>query len=685
MGIDWKSTAFKALLAKYRSYPKLPPIRSEHENIFFTREEWRDLGDGEDLHIGAVYFREINGIEQILLGSHDSIDRHKVFFRQNERDATRERIVRREKAGMWKKCDDMEQSRVRYSFDATRLDSNELHHKIWPMQDVDAEAIEPEYLLRHYYSATLMKGVRLRHRQDNDKDNMVFQDVNLRQIYYKVGPKCPYTWCNIEECRCVPCLPLHTARLPDVSKLEESQYVAVKCELEHNARHPVFRNGVTSEEHRPEFIVQPFNLSYTPMLAFDPKVYRISSVENGLLKSKSFSELQQRDLYAEFKGAENPSVRYVMATTCRYTRRSILRCICGICKELRESTDMSTYSVNVSDKFHYIWIRGYDLREPHVINSDSRHHREGVDAWRTRFSQRVAGAGGWRNMDINLPMRPTNDGYEIHDANITIHECTATVDPFSVQPGSNTVPGPFGRRKAIADSGATKHMFGNKNDFSTYEPTDKHFVRVANGTLQKVLGIGRVGPLEGVLHVPSLVHDLMSESELDAAGMWCITANGVKTYYDPSISGKPDQASIFMVARLDDSRLYVINPMYLNQENPRYDYFAFNASSSKAEAIDLLHKVLGHVNVDRIQQMISIGRVEWNHESNPVNLRRYSSPCVACALAKSKRQSHTGRIRVPLQPGSMFYVDVWGPCEVASLLNENVYTIGFIDAATKRA
>jgi hypothetical protein len=83
--------------------------------------------------------------------------------------------------------------------------------------------------------------------------------------------------------------------------------------------------------------------------------------------------------------------------------------------------------------------------------------------------------------------------------------------------------------------------------------------------------------------------------------------------------------------------------------------------------------------------MISIGRVEWNHESNPVNLRRYSSPCVACALAKSKRQSHTGRIRVPLQPGSMFYVDVWGPCEVASLLNENVYTIGFIDAATKRA
>ena len=50
--------------------------------------------------------------------------------------------------------------------------------------------------------------------------------------------------------------------------------------------------------------------------------------------------------------------------------------------------------------------------------------------------------------------------------------------------------------------------------------------------------------------------------------------------------------------------LYEVNPMYLNHENPRYDYFAFNATSSKAEAMDLLHKVLGHINIDRKQDMI---------------------------------------------------------------------------------
>ena len=43
------------------------------------------------------------------------------------------------------------------------------------------------------------------------------------------------------------------------------------------------------------------------------------------------------------------------------------------------------------------------------------------------------------------------------------------------------------------------------------------------------------------------------------------------------------------------------------------------------------------------------------------------------------------RIRVPITPGSLIYVDVWGPCDTISLINESVYTIGFIDAATKKA
>ena len=80
--------------------------------------------------------------------------------------------------------------------------------------------------------------------------------------------------------------------------------------------------------------------------------------------------------------------------------------------------------------------------------------------------------------------------------------------------------------------------------------------------------------------------------------------------------------------------------MHLNQENPRNDYCAYNALLSKSEAIDQLHKTLGHINVDRTQDMIRLGMFARKHESNPVNLRRHSSPSIAYALAKSKGQSH---------------------------------------------
>ena len=54
-------------------------------------------------------------------------------------------------------------------------------------------------------------------------------------------------------------------------------------------------------------------------------------------------------------------------------------------------------------------------------------------------------------------------------------------------------------------------------------------------------------------------------------------------------------------------------------------------------------------------------------------------------LAKSKSMSHIHRIWVPLEPGSLIYNDVWGSSELMSLLKENIYTIGFIDAATEKA
>jgi hypothetical protein len=204
-------------------------------------------------------------------------------------------------------------------------------------------------------------------------------------------------------------------------------------------------------------------------------------------------------------------------------------------------------------------------------------------------------------------------------------------------------------------------------------------VRIADGKTVPILGVGDVGPLTNVFHVPSLVYDLISESQLDKEGKYLECVNGVRTMRDSR------DGPVFFRAHMNVGGLYIVDPQYIDIDDYEYDLAPFIALQTKAEAIDILHKVLGHVHVERIQEMVKEKRLTWSHESAPVNLKKYSTPCVACELAKSKRSSHTNRIRVPLEPGSLIYVDVWGPCEVMSLINENVYTIGFIDAATKRA
>ena len=131
--------------------------------------------------------------------------------------------------------------------------------------------------------------------------------------------------------------------------------------------------------------------------------------------------------------------------------------------------------------------------------------------------------------------------------------------------------------------------------------------------------------------------------------------------------------------------LFIVNPIYLGFTDAAYNYQAFEALASRAEAMDILHKTLGHIHEERVINMIKSKHIKWDNHKPPPRMRKHGDPCIACALAKSKRQPDSGRIRVPLEPGSLTYVDVWGPCEVSSLIHENQYTIGFIDAATKRA
>jgi hypothetical protein len=69
-------------------------------------------------------------------------------------------------------------------------------------------------------------------------------------------------------------------------------------------------------------------------------------------------------------------------------------------------------------------------------------------------------------------------------------------------------------RSIIADSGATKSMFSDSSLFTNYRRVTGISVRMAGGALEQVIGMGDVGPLKDVLHVPNLVFDLVSEPML---------------------------------------------------------------------------------------------------------------------------------------------------------------------------
>ena len=143
------------------------------------------------------------------------------------------------------------------------------------------------------------------------------------------------------------------------------------------------------------------------------------------------------------------------------------------------------------------------------------------------------------------------------------------------------------------------------------------------------------------------------------------------------------QGQLFLVAHLNRLNLYEINPMYFGLRNPVYNYTCYEANASKTEAIDLLHRTWGHISHDRLQAGINSNHISWSHPTLPVNFRKWCTPCVVCALGKSKRRVFSGPLRPVTVPAAHIYMDVWGPAEVPSLVYQNVYMVGFIDAATK--
>jgi hypothetical protein len=585
--------------------------------------------------------------------------------------------------------------------DATSNKFRSEYHFSWPNQLSSVPLFTD---LRHYYSYHIVRAISHSNMPcDLHNTTCSYRDVLIPQVQYVTESRCAYKGLEVHDCRCRACCLLHTATLPNLYLLEPNEVVLVRCDEADSLRTPTIRSGVTdSSEQRAEFIVMPRDSTQEPRLAFRPRAFRTSPDNN--------RQITDHDLYVQFYDYTHMSTIYVLGTDCRYTCDPIYDCLCNVCKHLRDSLNMDRAVYNDTDEHSYVWIVAYDLRPYYILNSSPDYSygprsKCDMDLWLTQLRVgNIDTAHGFfpvvppRYIDSILSSRNNNSVHSFttppicslntstqldldNHSHVTVLEFTnAQTISHVTSTSATTVTTPL---KVITDSGASRHMFYDRTLFTEYKPVGNHFVRIANGKVLAVLGIGSIGPLTNVLHVPDLILCLVAESQLDREGKSCITSNGTKTFYNSPDSS--NQTSIFLVANLTPQGLYEVNPMYLGLPNPNYNYVCYDANASKAEAIDLLHKTIGHLSVDRLQQSVNTGHVRWNHQSDPVNFRRVSNPCVACDLAKSRRQSHTGHIRVPTSPGELSYIDVWGPCDTPSLLHDNVYTIGIIDATSKRA
>ena len=117
-----------------------------------------------------------------------------------------------------------------------------------------------------------------------------------------------------------------------------------------------------------------------------------------------------------------------------------------------------------------------------------------------------------------------------------------------------------------------------------------NFVRVANGKLVKVLGIGDVGPLLDFLRIPRLTYDLISETQLENEGKCTFSYSRARIVYERPPTDSKSFGKLFLVAIQNEHNLFILKPIYLGLTDSTYSYQAFGTVATKSEEMEILHK-----------------------------------------------------------------------------------------------
>ncbi|WVZ50418.1 hypothetical protein U9M48_001671, partial [Paspalum notatum var. saurae] len=223
----------------------------------------------------------------------------------------------------------------------------------------------------------------------------------------------------------------------------------------------------------------------------------------------------------------------------------------------------------------------------------------------------------------------------------------------------------------ILDSGASKHVTGTPNEFTSYIPyphSYKETIQTADGTSQPIRGVGTVKctpsiTLSSVLYVPSFPVNLVSISSLVDQMDCRVSLDCENCLIQERKTGKR------LGTGVQHNGLWFLD----RRKTDEAICLALTTVASEEEAkVMLLHCRLGHISFDVMSRM-------FHDEMCKVDKRKLV--CDACEFGKHTRASYVSRGLRSVNPFMLIHSDVWTSPVVS--VSGMKYFVTFIDCYSR--
>ena len=230
------------------------------------------------------------------------------------------------------------------------------------------------------------------------------------------------------------------------------------------------------------------------------------------------------------------------------------------------------------------------------------------------------------------------------------------------------------KRRWYLDSGCSRYMTGDTDQFFTLERKEGGVVTFGNNDKGNIIGTSKIKItpstfIDHILLVDNLKHNLLSISQL--------CDKGFKVTFESSlciVSTLLDDSIKFIGHRIGNIYMIDLNEIAMKSGQ------CLSALDDKMKEIGWLwHRRLGHASIHTISKLISKNLVKGLPKIDFENFRI----CDACQLGKQTRESFKSKNIVSTsRPLELIHMDLFGPTRTTSLGGKK-YGLVIIDDFTR--